>query len=252
MEHILVNRVSVKLVKDREVELPTTIFGLGSSINGGDRSIWKVTYPGAPRRCYRCGNPNHMARDCRRPPITMQQVEKMPAVGEVRPIGETQEPQQQTFPKSFAAVVKSVKFLEAAATEEKEMERLRIAKEVKKIAEDKRKEDERNAREEAKIAKAEEKKLEEEAKRAAHLAELAKNVEKAALHKKYVKNLHDQAQAEVEETAGYEKGIEEMVRLREEETGRGAGEGLKRLASAPADQETAAKRPTSSSQNGSN
>ena len=55
MEHILVNRVSVKMVKEKDAELPTTIFGLGSTTSGEDRSMWKVTYPGAPRRCYRCG-----------------------------------------------------------------------------------------------------------------------------------------------------------------------------------------------------
>ena len=76
MEHIMVNRVSVKLARDKEVDLPTTIFGLGSSTSGGERSIWRVTYPGAPRRCYRCGNPNHVARDCRKPPITMQEVRR--------------------------------------------------------------------------------------------------------------------------------------------------------------------------------
>ena len=244
MEHILVNRVSVKLSKDREVELPTHIYGLGSSINGGDRSIWRVTYPGAPRRCYRCGNPNHMARDCRRPPITMQQVEKMPAVGEVRPAGVQQEQQ----PMSFAAVVKSAKYLEAAALEVTEMERLRKLKEDKKVADDQQKNEERKAKEEAIKAKVEEKRVEEDAKRSAHLAELAKNLEKAALHKKYVKNLHDQAQAEVEETAGYEKGMEKMMRWREEEVGR--NEGTKRPPSSPAGAATPSKKTTPNQQHG--
>ena len=238
MEHIKVNRVSVKLAKDQEVELPTTIFGLGSSTNGEERSIWKVTYPGAPRRCYRCGNTNHMARECRKPPITMQQLERMPAVGEERP-GATEEEQQQpkSFPLTFAAVVKSPKFLEVAAEQMREAERVKQEKLAKKEAVDKKREEDRKAKEEEKEAKAVQRRQEEDARREGNLAELAKTLEKTALHKKYIKNLHDQARAEVEETREYEKGLEIMARP--------GGESSKRLAESPPQAAPLAKKPTS-------
>jgi hypothetical protein len=237
MEHINVNRVSVKLAKDKEVELPTTIFGLGSSTSGEERSIWKVTYPGAPKRCYRCGNANHMARDCRRPSITMQQVESMPALGEERTEGVEVEQQLQHFPRSFAAVVKSPKFLEAAAMQEQEAARLKHEKQAKKEAEDKKREEDKVIKARAREEMAAEKRQEEEAKRAAHLAELAKKVEKATLHNRYVKNLHAQAQAQVEETSGYEREMEEMTR---------PGDGSKRLATSPAEAAPQAKKPSTS------
>lgn len=58
-------------------------------------------------------------------------------------------------------------------------------------------------------------KEEEDAKKAAHLAELAKKVEEATLHKKYVKNLHDKARAEVAEMNSYERDMEDLVGVRE-------------------------------------
>ena len=231
MEHIKVNRVSVKLARDRDVDLPTTIFGLGSSTSGGDRSIWRVTYPGAPRRCYRCGNPNHMARDCRKPPITMQQVEKMPALGEAAEEGE-EDPERRVFPKSFAAIVKSPKFLEEAEIGKREAERLQKVRQEKRDADEKNREDEKKQREESRMAKLVERKQEEEAKHAAHLAELAKSLEKATLHKKYIKNLHDQTQAEVRESEMYEKNIEQMMKVKGKED-QGEREGAKRPPTSP-------------------
>ena len=241
MEHIVVNRVSVKLARDQEVDLPTTIFGLGSATNGEDRSIWRVTYPGAPRRCFRCGNPNHMARDCKRPPITMQQVEMMPSVGEALVEGE--ELENRAFPKSFAAVVKSAKYLDDAAAEKREAERKKVVRQERKEAEDKKKENERKKREDARLAKMEEKKQEDQAKQAAHLAELGKSVEKAALHKKYIKNLYDQARAEVRETEEYEKDMENMMKRSGEEDHRLEKEGGKRPATSPAGQAPWSKKP---------
>ena len=237
MEHIKVNRVSVKLAKDKEVELPTTIFGLGSSTSGEERSIWKVTYPGAPKRCYRCGNANHMARDCRRPSITMQQVESMPALGEER-TADLDVEKNLHFPRSFAAVVKSPKFLEAAVMQEQEAARLKHEKQAKKEAEEKKREEDKVAKARAKAEMAAEKEQLEEAKRAAHLAELAKTVEKATLHNKYVKNLHAQAQAQMKETSEYEREMEEMNRP--------GGDGSKRLATSPAEAAPQAKKPSTS------
>ena len=230
MEHIIVNRVSVKLARDSEVDLPTTIYGLGSSTNGGDRSIWRVTYTGAPRRCYRCGNHNHVARDCRRPPITMQDLEKMPVLGEAQAEG-AEDGEAGAFPKSFAAVVRSTKFLEAVALEKNEAERLKTVRQEMKDAEERRKEHERKEREEVKKAKLEERRQEEEARQAAYLAEMGKTLEKAALRKKYIKNLHDQTQAEVREAEEYENEMERMTR---EQGKKGLHENAKRPPTSPA------------------
>ena len=214
MEHILVNRVSIKLVKEEEVELPATIFGLGSSTSSADRSIWRVMYAGAPKRCYRCGLANHFARECTRQPITMRQVEKLPSVGEPE-VEQGQEQQQgHIFPRSFAVVVKSPMFIEEAANQERKAEEERAAKQAKKYIDEKKREEERKARETSKAEKAQQKKEEEEAKKTAHLAELAKKVEETALHKKYVKNLHEKAKAEVAEMTAYEIEMEDMASLK--------------------------------------
>ena len=163
-----------------------------------------------------------MARDCRRPPITMKEVEKLPAAGERRPEGE-QEEQLGNFPLSFAAVVKSNKFLEDSAKREREVARRKEEEQTKKATEERKREEDKRAREQAQAEKAEQKQQEDEARRSAHLAELAKVVETAVLHKKYVKNLHSQAQAELKETTEYEKDLENMVKP--------VGESSKRLAS---------------------
>ena len=176
----------------------------------------------------------------------MKQVEKMQAIGEDRNDGEEANEQQNMFPLSFAAVVKSAKYLEAVAQEEREIERLKKEKIDKKAAEDKKKEDERKAKENERTAKAEERKQEEEAKRAAQLAQLAKSLETATLHKTYVKNLHDQAQAQARETEEYENGIEKMKRWGEDESRE--GDGRKRIASSPDAQTPRAKKQLS--QNG--
>ena len=151
MEHISVNRVSVKLTKDREVELPTTIFGLVSATNGEDRSIWRVTYSGAPRRCYRCGHADHLARDCRRQAITMKQVEKLPAFGE---IAQEEDPEQHptSFPRTFACVVKSAKFREREEVLTREQEKLKQDKLTRKVQEDRRRAEEKADRGAAKLA----------------------------------------------------------------------------------------------------
>lgn len=216
MEHISINRVSVKLIRKEETELPTAIFGLGSSISGADRSIWRITYPGAPKRCYRCGFANHVARDCTRPPITMQQVEKLPAVGDKE--AETEQLPAHSFPRSYAVVVKSPKFVEEAAEQERKAQEDNAAKQAKKEQEEKKRENDKIAREALKVEKAQQKKAEDEAKKAAHLSDLARKVEEAALHKKYVKNLHDKAKAEVEEMEIYEKGMEDLTNMKSKET----------------------------------
>ena len=152
----------------------------------------------------------------------MKEVEKLPAAGEVRPEGE-QDEEQNAFPMSFAAVVKSDKFLEESADREKEVVRKKDEEQTKKAVEERIREDKKRATEKAKEERAGQKHQEDEARRAAHLAELAKVVEKATLHRKYVKNLHSQAQAEMKETTQYENDLENILRT--------SGEKSKRLAS---------------------
>ena len=94
------------------------------------------------------------------------------------------------------------------------------------------------------MAKAQERRLEDEGRRAAQLAELAKSLETATLHKKYVKNLHDQAHAQAKETEGYEEGIEKMKRWRGPEEVK-EGDSGKRLASSSADETPLAKKQVS-------
>ena len=98
------------------------------------------------------------------------------------------------------------------------------------------------------IAQAEERKQAEEANRTAHLAELAKSVEKATLHKNYVKNLHDQARVQARETEEYEEGIEKLKRWRQDQAVR--EDVGKRGASSPADLTPQAKKQLSDTQNG--
>ena len=249
MEHILANRVSVKLVKDRQTELPTTIFGLGSATSGEERSIWRVTCPGATQRCYRCGHANHKARDCRKPGITMQQVEKLPAVGEVQPEVEQQQQPFPSFPRSFAAVVKSAKFVEKEAEETREQDRLKHEKMAKKVLEERRKPDEKADRDAAKEASEAVKNVETEQKRAAKFARLAEASQKAADYKEQVKHLAEQAKKELQESREYEKELEDITTSSQPEEGPDTEVGRKRSAS-PSQGDAMAKKPSTNPQNG--
>ena len=67
----------------------------------------------------------------------MKQIGKMPALGEAHVDGdENIEP--RTAPLSFAAVVKSAKFLEAAVMEFREMAQLKTTRQENKVADEKR------------------------------------------------------------------------------------------------------------------
>ena len=249
MEHILVNRVSVRMTKSREVELPTTIFGLGSSTNGEERSIWRVSYPGAPRRCYRCGHANHLARECRRPALTMSQVERLPALGEA---SQEEEQVANSFPRSFAAVVKSAKFMEREEELSREQEKQKHEKVAKKIQEERRKAEEKADREAAKEAADARKKFEAEQKRASNLARLSEVSKEATQYKEKVRLLAEKAKMEQEESRSYEKELENIASLSEAEVRSGEEGGRKRShpvsPSVPAPQ---AKKPSTSCQNGS-
>ena len=208
MEHIKVNRVSVKMVKNKDAELPTTIFGLGSSTSGEERSVWRVTYPGAPRRCFRCGATSHMARDCRRPAVTMSQVEKMPGLGEEVETENQDEQQGTSFPRSFAAVVKYAKFIEQVTEKAKEAETVKQAQQAKKVEEDRRKEKEKTDKETARLDEEAKKKRENEAKRGANLARLSAEAKEAEEYKIKVQSLHHKTQSELMETRNLEKRLE--------------------------------------------
>ena len=91
-------------------------------------------------------------------------------------------------------------------------------------AEDKNREDEKRERELAKAEKVKQKHDEEEARKATYLGELAKKVEQASLHKKYVKNLHEKAKAEMKESAVYKREMEKLVSLKTRETPSNSGE----------------------------
>ena len=210
MEHIKVNRVSVKMIKNKDSELPATIFGLGSSTSGEERSIWRVTYPGAPRRCFRCGVANHMARDCRRPAVTMSQVERMPGLGEEVEAENQGEQQGSSFPLTFAAVVKSAKFIEHVTEKAKEAESVKQVQQAKKVQEERKKEKEKAEKETARLAEEAKKKIENEAKREANLARLTAGAKEAEEYKKKVQSLHQKTQEEWMESRDLEKRLERL------------------------------------------
>ena len=213
MEHITVNRVSVKMTREEGKELPTTIFGLGSSTRGEDRSMWRVTYPGAPGRCYRYGANSHLARDCRRPALTMKQVEKMPAIGEQVQQEDLQAGGNVT--RSFAAVVKSARFIQQEEELVREAERQKQESLARKIIEDRRKAEEEENRVALKEAEDARKNKDAEEKRALNLARLAEVSNQASQYKEKVRVLHEKAQKEMRETRSYEKQIEELTDLTE-------------------------------------
>ena len=113
-------------------------------------------------------------------------MEKLPAVGE-----EVQEEHRQgnTFPRSFAAVVKSAKFVEQEAKQPQEADRLNQEKLAKKIVEERRKAEEKADREAAKDAEEVRKNKEAEERRSAHLVKLEDTSKKAKEHKEKVRTL---------------------------------------------------------------
>ena len=226
MQHIKVNRVSVKMVKEKDKELPTMVIGLGSETSGEERSMWRLSYPGAPRRCYRCGHADHMVRECRRPPLTMRQVEKMPAVGEVQEEGPGQG--ETTVPRTFAAVVKSAKFIEQEAQQVREAARLQQEKLAKQVQEDRRKAEEKTDREAAKEAENARKQKEADDTRAANIKRLSAASKEAEVYKEKIKSLHKKTQSDLKESRDLEESLDKIS-----SSGSGLSEGKRpRLASA--------------------
>ena len=174
--------------------------------------MWRVTYPGAPRRCYRCGAGTHLARECRRPPLTMKQVEKMQAAGEVVQQEEDLTP-GNSVPRSFAAVVKSDKFIQLAEEQAREAERLKQENLAKKILDERKKAEDAENREAVRVENEQRKRVEAEEKRSANLARLTEASRQASQYKEKMKILHEHAQSEISETNQYEKGIEEIAGL---------------------------------------
>ena len=208
MEHIKVNRVSVKMVKDKNVDLPATIFGLGLSTCGEERSVWRVTYPGAPRRCFRCGLGNHLARECRRAPLTLSQVEQMPAVGEVGEVAEVQGQQDTNFPRSFATVVKSAKFIAEAAEKIREAESMKQVQQAKKVADERRKTKEKADKEAARLGEEVKKKNDTEERRKANLERLAEKSREAQEYNEKIKSIHKRTEEEWRESRELEQRLE--------------------------------------------
>ena len=143
----------------------------------------------------------------------------MPALSEVEQdnVQHLQDGQDSSFPRSFAAVVKSTKFVEQEADKVREADRQKQERQARKVQEDRRKEEDRADREAAKEAEEARKKIEASEKRDANLLRLAEAKKQALDYKLKMKALHEEAQREVQESASYEKGIEELKNLKEKE-----------------------------------
>ena len=134
--------------------------------------------------------------------------EKMPAIGD-----QVQQEDLQAgsnIARSFAAVVKSARFIQQEEELAREAERQKQESLARKILEDRRKAEDEENRVAIREAEDTRKKQEAEEKRAANLARLADVSEKASQYKEKVKVLHERAQNERRETLGYEKQIEEI------------------------------------------
>ena len=152
----------------------------------------------------------------------------MPGVGEVQQVDDQEGP--VNHPRSFAAVVKSVKFIEREAEQNREAERLKQENIAKKVQEERKRADEKADRDAARGAEEARKLVEAGEKRAANLSKLQAATEAAAQYKEKVKLLHEQTQKEMQETRGYEEEIEAIAGLKES----GELAGQKRPATSPA------------------
>ena len=172
--------------------------------------MWRLSYPGAPRRCYRCGHADHIIGDCRRQALPMRQVEKMPDVGEVLQEVNPDKEGHTNFQSSFAAVVKSAKFIELEAEQARETERLQQVKQARKVQEERWQGEEKADREAAKQAVEARKKVETEEKRTANLARLTAASKEAEEYKEKVRCLHKRAQNNVRESRDLEDRLGEI------------------------------------------
>ena len=158
----------------------------------------------------------------------MKQVEKMPAVGEQVQAEDQQ--QAANLPLSFAAVVKSVKFIELEAEQIREAEKVKQDNLAKKVQEERRRAEEKADKDAAKASEEARKLVEAEEKRAANITKLKAATKAATDYKDQVKLLHDQAQKEREESRSYEQELEVIAGLKES----GQLAGHKRPPSSPA------------------
>ena len=115
-----------------------------------------------------------------------------------------------SFPRSFAAVVKSAKFVEQEAERSEEVERQKQERVAKKVQEDRRKEDEKAEREAAKEAEEARRNVEAAEKRSTLLAKLAENSKKAKEHKEKVKSLADQTKEDLKQAKDYERELDDI------------------------------------------
>ena len=138
----------------------------------------------------------------------MKQVEKMPAIGDQVQQEDLQD--GNNIARSFAAVVKSARFIQQEEELVREVERQKQESLARKILEDRRKAEDEENRVAIKEAEDARKKQEAEEKRAANLARLAEVSKEASKYKEKVKVLHEKTQSEIKETLSYEKQIEEI------------------------------------------
>ena len=143
----------------------------------------------------------------------MKQVEKMPAVGEAVLAEEQQ--LATNLPRSFAAVVKSAKFIELESEQNRDAEKVKQENIAKKVQEERRKAEEKADRDAAKEAEEARKLVEAEGKRAANIAKLEAATKAASDYKEQVKILHDKAQQERQESRSYEQELEAIAGLKE-------------------------------------
>ena len=177
----------------------------------------------------------------------MLQVEKLPAVGEVQ-----QEVDQQpstSFPLSFAAVVKSPKFVEKEAEQIREQERLKQEKLTKKVQEERRRAEEKADRDAAKLAQDARRKMEIEELRSANLSRAVEVSQKTAEYKQKMKTIAEQAKKDAQQSRGYEREVEGMSSL-PQTTEPGGERGNKRGPPSPSHSSLLAKKPSTDIQNG--
>ena len=80
--HIKTDVWKVKIIKNKDVQIPGIVSRLGSERHGEEREMWKVWYRGVPQVCYSCFQEGHVLRDCKARPVTLATLASQPGIGE--------------------------------------------------------------------------------------------------------------------------------------------------------------------------